>query len=114
MRRLGAAEPGLDRGELLLLGALDIAQMAGDPASRHAVCEGRIGSAIESECTTDSAGARGSASPFTREIEVTRHAPLWPPRKVVNMGSMEAWNRAGIKPAFSVLPSAACKTAAPR
>jgi hypothetical protein len=26
-----------------------------------------------------------------------RQPPLWPPRKVLNMAPMEAWNRAGFK-----------------
>ena len=42
------------------------------------------------ECTTDSEGIAGSAAPFTAENAVTRHAPLWPPLKVVNM---QLWKR---------------------
>ena len=44
-----------------------------------------IGSAIDSECTTDSAGVGASDAPLTGANRVTRHAPLWPPRKIVNM-----------------------------
>jgi hypothetical protein len=40
---------------------------------------------------TDSAGMKARGSPATGEIEVIRHPPLWPPRKVLNMahGSVE-------------------------
>ena len=67
------------------------------PASRHEVIEGRIGSAIDGECTTDSAGVRASAVPLTAAIRVTRHAPLCPPRNTVNMAGMEARNRTRFK-----------------
>src|SRR5215207_9561637 len=56
------------------------------PATRHEVTEGRIGSAIEGLCVIDSAGTEASACPLTGDSSVTRHAPLCPPRKVVNMG----------------------------
>src|SRR5262249_32513545 len=58
--------------------------------SRHEVGEGRIGSAIDCECTTDSDGVCASPAPLTGVTRVTRHAPLCPPRKIVNMGT---WKR---------------------
>src|SRR5437868_3206644 len=44
-----------------------------------------IGSAIDSECTTDRAGVGESDAPFAGANRVTRHAPLLPPRNTVNM-----------------------------
>ena len=49
-----------------------------------------IGSAIDSECTTDRAGVGASDAPLTGPNRVTRHAPLWPPLKIVNM---RTWKR---------------------
>src|SRR5258707_11829204 len=70
---------------------------------------------MASECTTDSAGTRGSASPFPREIEVIRHAPLWPPRKVVNMGhrSAEPGGVQGQRSLSLVIPGCALLGAGP-
>jgi hypothetical protein len=55
------------------------------------VRDGTSGNEMASLSVTDSAGMKARGSPVTGEIEVTRHPPLWPPRKVLNMahGSVE-------------------------
>src|SRR5512145_1586038 len=57
-----------------------------------------IGSAIDSECTTDRAGVGESAAPLTGVNRVTRHAPLRPPLKIVNMGIWKRGTAMGSSP----------------
>src|SRR6187200_2013017 len=63
---------------------------------------------MASECTTDSECTAASAAPLTGESAVTRHAPLGPPLKVVNMRVSKrgtGWgSRGGVIPGWSEGP----------
>ena len=77
----------------------------------HDFSSGKHGDIISFLMETE--GVDSSPAPLITACDTTRQAPLCPPLKVVNMGTMEAWNRARFKRVFSAWPFAACRSAAP-
>ena len=106
-RRLGPAEPGLHRRELLLLGALDIAHMAGDAGQPPGGLRRQDRQRDRLGCRRPTAPASsGSASPLTARHRDDPPGPALPASEGREHGAMEAWNRAGFK-GFAVIPGRA-------